>query len=343
LHRPPRPPPPAAIEKVGPSPGRYTGPPILAVVLLLSVVIPTYRGAQALAELLDRLHTALAGVDYEVVVVNDASPDDTWERLEALAPLHPELVAVDLLANRGQALATLCGLAHARGDLVATMDDDLQHPPEELPRLLEALIAHPRWDAAVGTWPRDGGALRAVGSWFFARIDRIAHGTPKGFRHTAFRVMRRPLVDALLSHESRTPLFGPLLTQLSSEVHNLPVAHDARKHGSSTISLRAAASSVVANLIHGTTLPLRLLSRLGLICAGLALALAIIFLTRWALGADTPPGWASVFLAAVFFGGAALFGLGLLGEYIGLIIQEVRRPPRWSVRRVIGDTSRPHS
>ncbi|HSQ38255.1 MAG TPA: glycosyltransferase family 2 protein [Acidimicrobiia bacterium] len=305
------------------------------------MVVPTYRSGPALGELLDRLRAALAGVDYEVVIVNDASPDDTWERLEALAPEHPELIAVDLLANRGQALATLCGVAHARGDLVASMDDDLQHPPEELPRLLEALAANPRWDAVVGTWPRDRGFVRTAGSWLFGWIDRLAHGTPKGFRHTAFRVMRRPLVDALLSHESRTPLFGPLLTQMSSEVHNVPVAHDARKHGSSTLSWRAGARQVADNLIHGTTLPLRLLSRFGLLFSALALVLGIVFFARWLAGADTPPGWASVFMATVFFGGAALFGLGLLGEYVGLIIQEVRRPPRWSVRRVIGNPRHP--
>ncbi|HUU61477.1 MAG TPA: hypothetical protein VMX37_03735, partial [Acidimicrobiia bacterium] len=223
----------------------------------------------------------------------------------------------------------------------ATMDDDLQHPPEQLPRLLEALVANPRWDAVVGTWPRDHGSFRTAGSWLFGWVDRLAHGTPKGFRHTAFRVMRRPLVDALLSHESRTPLFGPLLTQLSSEVHNVPVTHDPRKHGSSTLSLRAAVRQVSDNLIHGTTLPLRLLSRLGLLFATVAFVLAVVFFARWLAGADTPPGWASVFMATVFFGGAALFGLGLLGEYVGLIIQEVRRPPRWSVRRVIGNPRLP--
>lgn len=309
----------------------------------LSVVVPTYRSAPALAELLERLRAALAGVEYEVVVVNDASPDDTWERLEALAPTHPELVAVDLLANRGQALATLCGVAHSRGELVATMDDDLQHPPEELPTLLAALVEHPDWDAVVGTWSRDHGVVRTLGSWVFGRLDRLAHGTPKGFRHTAFRVMRRPLVDALLAHESRTPLFGPLMVQLSSRVHNVPVAHDPRKHGSSTLSLRAGWRQIADNLIHGTTLPLRLLSRLGLFCAVVALVLGAVFLVRWLAGANTPAGWMSVFMATLFFGGVSLFGLGLLGEYIGLIIQEVRRPPRWSVRRLIGRPPTPRT
>jgi hypothetical protein len=122
---------------------------------------------------------------------------------------------------------------------------------------------------------------------------------------------------------------------LSNQVHNVPVAHDARKHGSSTLSLRALSRQVTANLIHGTTLPLRLMSRGGLTCAALAAVLGLVFFVRWLAGAETPPGWASVFMATVFLGGAILFGLGLLGEYVGLIIQEVRRPPRWSVRRVI--------
>lgn len=306
----------------------------------LSIVVPTYRGAASLAELLDRVEQAMTprGVAYEVIVVNDASPDDTWERLEALSQGHPELVAVDLLANRGQAVATLAGLSYARGELVATMDDDLQQPPEELPVLIDALAAHPRWDAAVGTWRRDHGAFRAIGSWVHALVDRLAHGTPLSFRHTSFRVMRRPLVDALLAHETRTPVLGPLITQLSSQTHNVAVEHHPRKHGSSTITVRESMSRVVTNLIHGTTLPLRLLSRLGLLVAFAALVVAAVFLVRWIVGTDAPPGWTSSFLASLFFGGMTLFGIGLLGEYTSVVIREVRRPPKWSVRTVIGRT-----
>ncbi len=304
----------------------------------LSIVVPTYRGAESLAELVDRLGTVMAarGIDHEVIVVNDASPDDTWPRLQALAADHPELVAVDLLANRGQAVATLAGLAYARGSLVATMDDDLQQPPEELPVLLEALAENPRWDAAVGTWPRDHGLFRAVGSWTHALVDRLAHGTPLSFRHTSFRMMRRPLVDALLAHETRTPVLGPLITQLSSETHNVVVDHHPRKHGSSTITLRESISRVLTNLIHGTTLPLRMLSRLGLLVAFAALVVALVFLVRWIVGTDAPPGWTSSFLATLFFGGMILFGIGLLGEYTSVVIKEVRRPPKWNVRTVLG-------
>jgi len=102
----------------------------------------------------------------ELVLVNDSSPDDTWAVIEGLARVHHSLVAIDLMTNEGQALATLCGIAHARGRFVATMDDDLQQWPEELGKLLDALKEHPEWDAAVGSWHRDHESMtRRVGSW----------------------------------------------------------------------------------------------------------------------------------------------------------------------------------
>lgn len=301
-------------------------------------MVPSYRGADTLADLLERLDTTLTAVpiDYEVVVVNDASPDNTWERLEELSSQHSELVAIDLLGNRGQAFATMCGMSHARGRLVATMDDDLEQPPEELPKLLAALAENPRWDAAVGNWKRDQGIFRTLGSWVHAIVDRISHGTPLNFRHTSFRVMRRPLVDAILSHQTRTPILSPLIRQLSSQIHNVEVEHHPRRRGISTIGIRESASRVATNLIHGSTLPLKLLSRLGFFVAlGSTVGATVVFV-RWLLGVQTPPGWASSFLATMFFGGLLLLGIGLLGEYMAVIVKEVRRPPRWAVRQIIG-------
>jgi glycosyltransferase involved in cell wall biosynthesis len=302
----------------------------------LSVVVPTYRGEAALPELLDRLRGALQGVDYEVVVVNDASPDGTWALLESLAASHPELVAVDLMANRGQAMATMAGLAHARAPLVATMDDDLQQPPEDLPVLIEALDANPRWDAVIGRWERDHSSLfRRFGSWLYGASDRMSHGTPKGFRHTSFRLLRRRLVDALLEHETRTPVLGPLIVQLSGEVHNVDVGHEERRHGRSTMTLTETVTRLLTNVVHGSAFPLRLISRIGVGTAVLAIALAAFFFLRWLFGAETPLGWASVFVATTFFGGVILFAIGVLGEYTSVIVREVRRPPRWTVRSLL--------
>jgi glycosyltransferase involved in cell wall biosynthesis len=305
---------------------------------LLSIVVPTYRGSESLETLLSRLRAVLVdrGQPYEVIIINDASPDDTWPVLVRLSTEHPELCAIDLLANHGQPIATTCGLDRARGSLVATMDDDLQHPPEELPKLLDAREAHPEWDAVVGCWPRDEGAFRDLGSTIYELADRIAHDTPKGYRHSAFRVMRRPVVDALVNHRTRNPIVGPLLKQAASRVENITVEHHERPHGHSGFRIGVGMHRVFSNFLHGSALPLRLLSRLGLASAGFALLLTLYYLLAWTLGASPPVGWRSTFLAIVFFGGAALFGIGVLGEYTHLLIREVRQPPRWSIRGEIG-------
>lgn len=300
----------------------------------LSIVVPTYGGRNSLEPLLDRLRAVLEarGMSYEVIIVNDASPDDTWEVLTALSKSHPELHAIDLLRNHGQPMATICGLFHAQGDLVATMDDDLQHPPEELPKLLDALDEHPDWDAVVGRWSRDESAWRNFGSWVHQLFDRIAHGTSKDFRHSGFRVMRGSSARALVEHQTRTPAVGPLLNQVAQRVYNVDVEHHQRPYGRSGFRTGEGVHRVLSNFLHGTALPLRLLSRFGLLCSLLAAALGVYFLARWWLGYQTPPGWASTFLAIVFFGGATLFGVGILGEYTHLVLREVRQPPRWSIR-----------
>lgn len=303
----------------------------------LSVVIPTYGGGEGLPELLRRLGDALRDRwTYEVVIVNDASPDATWDVLSELSAAHPELHAIDLLANHGQPVATLCGLAHAQGVLVATMDDDLQHPPEELPVLVDALESNPRWDAVVGSWPRDSSLFRDLGSRVNEGVDRIAHGTPKGFRHSAFRVMRRPVVDALVANQTRSPVLWSLLMQVSTSVYNVDVAHHPRPYGHSGFRFRQGVRLVTTSFFQASTLPLRVLSSVGFASAFLAFLVGGFQLLRWVLGAPIPQGWTSTFLAVTFFGGMSLFGLGLIGEYLALMMREVRQPPRWSVRAHVG-------
>lgn len=300
---------------------------------LLSVVVPSYGAEASLEPLLRRLRGTLSarGQHFEVIIVNDASPDNTWAELQRLSSEFPELHAIDLLSNHGQPMATMCGLAAARGQIVVTMDDDLQHPPEELPKLLDALEEHPEWDAVVGSWPRDEGWWRDLGSIVHQITDRVAHGTPKTFRHSGYRAIRRPTVDSIVAHETQTPVVGPLLKQLAT-VANVEVEHHDREHGHSGFRFGEGAHRVWNNFLHGTALPLQLLSRFGVLCSLVALAIGLLYVARWSAGYSTPPGWASSFLAIIFFGGATLFGIGILGEYIHLLLREVRRPPRWSIR-----------
>ena len=317
---------------------RHPGDAAAAEGVGLSVVVPVYNSAPGLHELVERCDATLAqtGTSYELILVNDGSRDGSWEVLQELADRYPGVVAVDLLRNHGQNTATLCGMARARGALVATLDDDLQHPPEELRVLLDHLRDRPDLDAVVGSWSRDQGGVRDVGTRVNAAVDRIAHGTPRGFHHTGFRLMRRPVVDAMLATRTRTPIVWSLLSRSTARVANVTVRHAPRRHGRSGYTFTSAVRLVLKNFLQGTTLPLRLLSVLGFLSAVLAFGVSVVVVARWAAGIDTPPGWASSTLAVTFFGGMTLFGLGLIGEYLRLLMIEARQPPRWSIRQVHG-------
>jgi polyisoprenyl-phosphate glycosyltransferase len=201
----------------------------------LSVVIPSFRGASTLPDLLRRLDVTCErlGTTHEIVVVDDASPDHSWTVLQALAASHPSLRAIRLATNCGQAAATMCGLALARGHLVATMDDDLQHPPEALGALLGALSSDPSLDAVVGAWSVDGRPARQVATRLKDLALRLALGAPGGTQHTALRLLRRPLVDAMLL--TRAPGAGPtqLLWQQTRAIATVTVPHHPRTSGRS--------------------------------------------------------------------------------------------------------------
>ncbi len=205
--------------------------------------------------------------------------------------------------------------------------------PEELHKLVEALDEHPDWDAVVATWPVQRSPMRDAGTRLYALADRIAWGTPRDFRHTAYRLMRRPTCLALVEHRTRTPVVGPLLHRVSSQVHNVEIEHGERIHGTSGLTVRDGLRRIVQNFASGSTAPLKALSALGLVLAAAAFIAGTALLLRWLFGADSPSGWLSVMLATIFVGGANLLAFGILGTYIDIIVREVRQPPRWSVRR----------
>lgn len=300
----------------------------------VSVVVPSYRGVDSLEHLVVRVCRTLrsSGSTFELVIVVDASPDGSWRLLQRLCNDWPEVRAIDLLGNQGQQRATLCGLAHARGAVVVTVDDDLQHPPEEIPRLLKALADDPTLDAVIGSWGFDRGVFRNAGSRVHRWVSHIAYGSPRGFRHTAFRAIRRPVVETIVAHGTRNPVISALLWQSTRRIANTPVGHYDRPHGRSGFRARLGAGLVLRNLFQASTAPLRLLAVLGFTAATLAALVTLIVIARWLAGADPPAGWMSVFLATMFFGGSILIGLGLLGEYMALVIAETKAAPRWAIR-----------
>jgi hypothetical protein len=217
-----------------------------------------------------------------------------------------------------------------------TMDDDLQHPPEEIPKLLDALDKAPEWDVVIGSWDREGdGRFRRVGSRGFEWLQNLAIPRGGDIRHTAFRAFRRPVGEAMVEHGTRHPVMTSMVFEVADSVHNVDVRHAPRGAGESNFRFRAAAKLTLDNFVQSSALPLYWITGFGFLVAFVAFLVGFIYVIRALAGADTPPGWTSTFLAVMFFGGATLATIGLLGRYMAVIMNEVRRPPRWVVRERI--------
>jgi len=305
----------------------------------ISIVVPCYRSGAWLETLVDRVRATLSplGRTHELILVNDASPDDvTWLAIRKLAEANPEVVGIDLMGNVGQFRALLCGMEAARGDLVVTMDDDLQHPPEEIPRLLEAIDADQGLECVFGSYTvKRHSRLRNLGTRLVARVYESAYRKPGDVELTSFRVLRRSLVAAMLSHRTVKPVIGALILQSTGRIASVPVEHHPRVEGSSGWRPGRLIGAAVDNVVNASTAPLRIVSLAGILIAMFSFFLAAFYFVQGLLAEDGVAGFPTIVVLVIFFGGSILAAVGLLGEYVVRIVTEVTGPPRYVVRERI--------
>jgi undecaprenyl-phosphate 4-deoxy-4-formamido-L-arabinose transferase len=303
--------------------------------LELSVVVPVYRSAGTLPVLLLRLRAALAAlaVPYEIILVDDGSPDDSWEVMRRVQAADPHgLTIVQLMRNYGQHNALMCGFRRARGRFVVTLDDDLQNPPEEIGTLYRA-ITERNHDLVYGRYPRKKHeAWRNLGSSivnaFFRRVFRYP------VRVTSFRIIRRELVESTFAYAMHFTFIDGLLAWNTQRISAVPVEHHERAGGRSGYSL-AKLLTLSLNLFTNFSLaPLQFISCCGVLSAVLGLLAAGYYLLQYFLANITVPGYASLMIALLVLGGIQLLSLGVMGEYLGRLHLNVNRKPQYTERHV---------
>lgn len=302
----------------------------------LSVLVPVYGSNGTLRELLRRLSEVLENGDlsYEVVFVDDSSPDDSWQVLCDLQAAHPERVtAVRLMRNFGQHNALMCGLRHARGKLIVTMDDDLQHPPEEIPKLLEAIEATGA-DVVYGVPDaRKHRRWRNVGSMLVTAFYRLVFKTR--VQPSAFRVMRREVVEAILSYDLNYTFIDGLIAWNTQRIAQVTVEHHQRANGRSGYSLGKLLVLAMNLFTNFSLLPLQAVSAAGFLAAAGGLAAGAYYLAQYLFGRIAVPGYASTIIAVLVLGGLQMLALGILGEYLGRVHLNINRKPQYTVREVL--------
>lgn len=296
-----------------------------------SVVIPCYRSGEWLAELVERVSSAMENRDHEIILVNDCSPDDiTWPAIFAIARNNERVRGIDLARNVGQFAALMCGLSVARGDSVITIDDDCQHPPEEIPKLIAGL--EDEVDVIIGVYDeKQHGGFRNLGSSLMNRVFR-SFGKPDDLRMGSFRLLRRSVVDTLLEFGTVRPVPGAMILQATSRIRNVDVQHAPRIRGESGYSITRLVSSTIDNVINATTAPLRFISGLGLVIAVFSAVAMLFYLLRALITDQSVPGFSTTVVLITFFGGATLLAIGILGEYVSRIVAESARPPLYTIR-----------
>ncbi|ABK39590.1 undecaprenyl-phosphate 4-deoxy-4-formamido-L-arabinose transferase [Aeromonas hydrophila] len=312
---------------------------------LVSVVIPVYNEEASLPALLSRVTAACDQLsqNYEVILIDDGSHDGSTELIrDAAAVEGSKLVGVLLNRNYGQHAAIMAGFETAKGDLVITLDADLQNPPEEIPRLVEAAMQG--YDV-VGTMRRN-----RQDSWFRKTASKLinksvqkATGVHMSDYGCMLRAYRRHIIDAMLCCQERSTFIPILANSFARRTIELEVGHAERAHGESKYGLMHLINLMYDLVTCMTTTPLRLLSIVGSVVAGIGFTFSILLiLMRLILGADWAADGVFTLFAILFtFVGVQLLGMGLLGEYIGRMYTDVRARPRYFIHQIVRSATTP--
>jgi glycosyltransferase involved in cell wall biosynthesis len=304
---------------------------------LISVVVPTYNAETTLRRLVERLDGALRSTapDYEVVLVNDGSADRTWAVIEELAAADPRVRGLDLMRNYGQHNALLAGIRAARGDVVVTIDDDLQNPPEEIPKLL-AEFDRGR-DVVYGTSRElHYGLWRGLGTRLTKLALRGVVGHDVASRVSAFRAFRADLRDAFAHYAGPHVSIDVLLSWGARSYGWVEVEHDARGEGESSYTFGRLATHALNVLTGFSTRPLRFASLVGLAFTLFGVAVLVLVVVRYFVSGDTPVGFPFLASVIAIFSGAQLLTLGIIGEYLARMHMRLLDRPPYTVREEVG-------
>ena len=284
----------------------------------ISVVVPVYRSSQSLPELIERLIRVLDPMDrpYELVLVDDCSPDASWAVLERQRDHHgPRLKIASLTRNQGQHNAVLCGFSIATGDVIVTMDDDLQNPPEELPRLVSAIDKG--FDLSIASYEaKQHTRTRNTGGQLIDRLIRRMFALPSAFALTSFRAADGELVGKAQSMTGVYPYVTCMLLANSARPTNVSVRHDPRPYGTSSYTWNRSLSLAANLLFSYSTVPVRGVAALGVVGVLAAVTAGLITLII-SLTQSTVPGWASTLLVVTTSNAITLTCLTILAVYVG--------------------------
>lgn len=298
----------------------------------ISVVIPVYNSEATLEPLVERLNHVLRehSSEYEVILVNDGSRDLSWEVIGEVVTRYPFARGINLMRNYGQHNALLCGIRSAKYEVIVTIDDDLQHPPEEIPKLLGKI--YEGYDVVYGPPQKERhGFWRDLASQVTKLSLQTAMGAENARSVSAFRACRTKLRDAFANYQSPFVSIDVLLTWGTTRFASVPVRHEPRQAGTSNYTFRKLALHALNMMTGFSTLPLRLASFVGFAFTLFGLGILCYVIVRFLLQGSPVPGFPFLASIIAIFSGAQLFSLGIIGEYLARMHYRAMERPTYAI------------
>ena len=300
----------------------------------ISCVIPCYHSDKTLAHVVRDIEKVMGTRpqnEYEIILVNDNPPDETWDLIQRLQAENPRIHGVCFSRNFGQHSALMAGYRRVTGDIVVSLDDDGQNPPAEMFRLIDAVDS--KHDIAYADYPRkQHSAFRNLGSKMTNRMFTWLLEKPKDLYMASYWAAKRFVIDQMIRNESPFPYVDGLALQSTSRIVNVPVDHLAREEGESGYTLFSLIRVWMNAFTSFSVKPLRLATFLGGATAAGGLIVGLILVVRkLILREQIDAGWTSLVALLLFFFGVLLIVMGLVGEYVGRVFLSINRKPQYVV------------
>ncbi len=302
----------------------------------ISVVLPIYRNEGTLAALVERLLQTFKhlNVEGEILLVNDSSPDNSWNVIKKLAQDNEEVVGLNLSRNFGQHYAISAGLANATGDWVVVMDADLQDVPEEIEKLYNKAQEGFEIVLAQRSERKDNWFKKILSSWFYGMLSYLS-GTRYDRSIANFGIYHRKVIDTIVNLPEKNRFFPSMIKWVGYTSTAIPVIHSSREEGSSSYNFRRRMNLALDIILSYSDKPLRLAIKLGMLFVGLSSIFGIIILIKWINGTIEVLGYTSLILSIWFLSGIIILVLGVSGLYIGKIFENVKDRPTYIIKEKV--------
>ena len=300
----------------------------------ISIVIPVFNSAEILPELNKQINDALVNIDYELILINDKSNDNSWEIIERLSGSHRNIIGINLRKNYGQDNAIMAGLNFASGNYVVIMDDDLQHSPKDITKLYKK--CKEKYDICYANFRKKEQAFwKNIGSWLNGKVAEILLNKPKEIYLSPFQIINRDIIDKLIKYQGPYPYIQGLLLDLTDNVTQVDVGHHKRYTGKSNFNFIRSAIIFFKLVTSFSVIPLRISTIMGFFISSIGFILVPFYLYRYFFGSQVVEGWITIVLLQLIIGGFVLVSLGIIGEYIGRMYLNINNKPQFNIKETI--------